>query len=94
LRKTVEQLDATAHDIAGLRQTVEQLAAGQKQMARDIAELQAAGQESSRKIASSASRSASASAHKLNSTPPSAKPTTETSGNLLTRVLEPFQSGR
>lgn len=94
LRKTVEQLDTTTHDVAGLRQTVEQLAAGQEQLARDIAELQAAGQESSRKIASSAPRSASAPAHKPIPTPSSAKPTTETSGNLLTRVLEPFQLGR
>jgi hypothetical protein len=32
---------ATARDLAALRQTVEQLAAGQKQLTRDIAKLQA-----------------------------------------------------
>ena len=44
------QLEAMAHDLAALRQSVEQLAAGQEQMARDIAKLQTAGQDIRRRI--------------------------------------------
>jgi hypothetical protein len=40
-----------AHDLAAVRQSVEQFAAGQEQMARDIAKLQTAGQDIRRRIA-------------------------------------------
>ena len=56
----LQQLSAMAHDLAALRQSVEQLtavqqsveqlAAGQEQMARDIAKLQSAGQEIRRRV--------------------------------------------
>jgi hypothetical protein len=39
-----------AQDLAAVRQSVEQLAAGQEQMARDIAKLQTAGQDIRRRI--------------------------------------------
>jgi hypothetical protein len=39
-----------AHDLAAVRQSVEQLATGQEQMARDIAKLQTAGQDIRRRI--------------------------------------------
>ena len=47
----LQQLDAIVHDLAAVRQSVEQLAAGQEQMARDIAKLQTAGQDIRRRIA-------------------------------------------
>jgi hypothetical protein len=40
----LQQLATMAHDLAAVRQSVEQLAAGQEQMARDIAKLHAVGQ--------------------------------------------------
>jgi hypothetical protein len=40
-----QQLETMMHDLAAVRQSVEQLAAGQEQMARDIAKLQTAGQQ-------------------------------------------------
>jgi hypothetical protein len=46
-----QQLAAMAHDLAAMRQSVEQLAAGQEQMAGDIAKLQAAEQDIRRRIA-------------------------------------------
>jgi hypothetical protein len=46
----LQQLETMAHDLAAVRQSVEQLAAGQEQMARDIAKLQTAGQDIRRKI--------------------------------------------
>jgi hypothetical protein len=46
----LQQLAAMAHDLATVRQSVEQLAAGQEQMARDIAKLQTAGQDIRRRI--------------------------------------------
>jgi hypothetical protein len=47
----MQQLQTMAHDLAAVRQSVEQLAAGQEQMARDIANLQTAGQDIRRRIA-------------------------------------------
>jgi hypothetical protein len=46
----LQQLATMAHDLATVRQSVEQLAAGQEQMARDIAKLQTAGQDIRRRI--------------------------------------------
>jgi hypothetical protein len=46
----LQQLETMAHDLAAVRQSVEQLAAGQEQMARDIAKLQTAGQDIRRRI--------------------------------------------
>jgi hypothetical protein len=46
----LQQLATMAHDLAALRQSVEQLAAGQEQMASDIAKLQTAGQEIRRRV--------------------------------------------
>jgi hypothetical protein len=46
----LQQLATMAHDLAALRQSVEQLASGQEQMARDIAKLQTAGQEIRRRV--------------------------------------------
>ena len=45
-----QQLATMAHDLAAVRQSVEQLAASQEQMARDIAKLQTAGQDLRRRI--------------------------------------------
>ena len=46
----LQQLATMAQDLAAVRQSVEQLAAGQEQMARDIAKLQTAGQDLRRRI--------------------------------------------
>jgi hypothetical protein len=46
----LQQLQTMAHDLAAVHQRVEELAAGQEQMARDIAKLQAAGQDMRRRI--------------------------------------------
>jgi hypothetical protein len=46
----LQQLETMAHDLAAVRQSVEQLAAGQEKMARDIANLQTAGQDIRRRI--------------------------------------------
>lgn len=46
----MQQLETMAHDLAAVRQSVEQLAAGQEQLARDIAKLQTAGQDIRRRI--------------------------------------------
>jgi hypothetical protein len=46
----LQQLETLAHDLAEVRQSVEQLAAGQEQMAREIANLQTAGQDIRRRI--------------------------------------------
>jgi hypothetical protein len=46
----LQQLATMAHDLAAVRQSVDQLAAGQEQMARDIAKLKTAGQDTRRKI--------------------------------------------
>jgi hypothetical protein len=46
----LQQLATMAHDLAAVRQSVEQLATGQEQMARDIAKLQTAGQDIRRRI--------------------------------------------
>jgi hypothetical protein len=48
--RELQQLDTIVRDLAALRQSVEQLAAGQEQMARDIAKLQSAGQDLRRGI--------------------------------------------
>jgi hypothetical protein len=45
-----QQLATMAQDLAAVRQSVEQLAAGQEQMAHDIAKLQTAGQDIRRRI--------------------------------------------
>jgi hypothetical protein len=49
-----EQLHTMAHDLAVMRESVEQLAAGQEQMVRDIAKLQTAGQDIRRRISAPA----------------------------------------
>jgi hypothetical protein len=59
----VQQLATMAHDLAAVRQSVEQLAAGQEQMARDIAKLQTAGQDIRRRI-SALPPAAATTAHK------------------------------
>jgi hypothetical protein len=59
----VQQLATMAHDLAAVRQSVEQLAAGQEQMARDIAKLQTAGQDVRRRI-TALPPAAAATAHK------------------------------
>jgi hypothetical protein len=59
----LQQLATMAHDLAAVRQSVEQLAAGQEQMARDIAKLQAAGQDIRRRI-SALPPAAATTAHK------------------------------
>jgi hypothetical protein len=46
----VQQLETMAHDLAAVRQSLGELAAGQEQMARDIAKLQTAGQDIRRRI--------------------------------------------
>jgi hypothetical protein len=46
----LQQFEAMSHDLAAVRQSVEQLAAGQEQMARDIGKLQTAGQDIRRRI--------------------------------------------
>jgi hypothetical protein len=46
----LQQLETMTHDLAAVRQSVEQLAAGQEQMAREIAGLQRAGQDIRRRI--------------------------------------------
>jgi hypothetical protein len=46
----VQQLETMARDLAAVRQSVEQLAAGQELMAREIAKLQTAGQDIRRRI--------------------------------------------
>jgi len=45
-----QQLETMMHDLAAVRQSVEQLAAGQEQIARDIAKLQTDGQDMRRRI--------------------------------------------
>jgi hypothetical protein len=45
----IEQLQAMAHDVASLRQRVEQLTAGQEQLGRTIAKLQAAERDTRRR---------------------------------------------
>jgi hypothetical protein len=59
----LQQLATMAHDLAAVRQSVEQLAAGQEQMARDIAKLQTAEQDIRRRI-SALPPSAATTAHK------------------------------
>jgi hypothetical protein len=59
----LQQLATMAHDLAAVRQSVEQLAAGQEQMARDIAKLQTAGQDIRRRI-SALPPTAATTAHK------------------------------
>jgi hypothetical protein len=49
----LQQLDTIVHDLAAVRRSVEQLTAGQEQMARDIAKLQTTGQEIRRRISAS-----------------------------------------
>jgi hypothetical protein len=59
----LQQLETMARDLAAVRQSVEQLAAGQEQMARDIAKLQTAGQDIRRRI-SALPPAAATTAHK------------------------------
>jgi hypothetical protein len=60
----LQQLETMAHDLAAVRQSVEQLAAGQEQMARDIVKLQTAGQDIRRRISALPPASAATTAHK------------------------------
>ncbi len=46
----LQQIETMAHELAAVQQSVEQLAAGQEQMAREIANLQRAGQDIRRRI--------------------------------------------
>jgi hypothetical protein len=46
----LQQLETMARDLAAVRHSIEQLTAGQEQMARDIAKLQTAGQDIRRRI--------------------------------------------
>jgi hypothetical protein len=46
----LQHLETLAHDLAAVRQSVDQLAAGQEQIGRDIAKLQTAGQDIRRRI--------------------------------------------
>jgi hypothetical protein len=50
-RELRQQLETMEQDLAAVRQSVEQLAAGQEQMARDIAKLHTAGQDIHRRTA-------------------------------------------
>jgi hypothetical protein len=59
----LQQLETMAHDLAAVRQSVEQLAAGQERMARDIANLQTAEQDIRRRI-SALPPAAATTAHK------------------------------
>jgi hypothetical protein len=65
----LQQLATMAQDLTALRQSVEQLTAGQEQMARDIAKLQSAGQEIRRRV-SVLPPTAAATAHKPVPPPP------------------------
>ena len=69
---SLQQLEAMAHDLAAVRQSVEQLAAGQEEMARDIAKLQAAEQDIRRRI--SAIPPAAATSARKPVTPPQLAP--------------------
>lgn len=64
----LQQAQRMIEDLAGLRQTVEQLATGQDQMAHEIAKLQAANQQILEKVSTPPPRVAAASPRKL--TPP------------------------
>ena len=46
----LRQLETMSHDLAAVRESVEQLAAGQEQIARDIAKIQTDGQDMRRTI--------------------------------------------
>jgi hypothetical protein len=61
-RELQQQLETMEQDLAAVRQSVEQLAAGQEQMARDIAKLHTAGQDIRRRT--SALPPAATTAHK------------------------------
>jgi hypothetical protein len=74
-----QQLATMAHDLAAVQQSVEQLAAGQEQMARDIAKLQTAEQDIRRRI-SAPSPAAAAAARKPVPPPP---PAPQSSAALL-----------
>ncbi len=67
-----QQLEAMARDLAAVRQTVEQLAAGQEQMARDVAKLQAAEKDIRHRILAPPPQPAAAPARKP--APPPAQP--------------------
>jgi hypothetical protein len=59
-----QQLDAMSLGLAAVRQSVDQLAAGQEQMTRDITKLQTAAQDILDKISAPPPRPAGAAAHK------------------------------
>lgn len=59
-----QQIEIMSHDLAAVRQSVEQLAAGQEQMARDLATMQAVVQDMSRKVAAPQPRPAAPAARK------------------------------
>jgi hypothetical protein len=69
----LQQLNTMARDLAALRQTTEQLAAGQEQMAREIAKLKTAEQDIRHKISAPAPRPPAAPARKP-ATPPQPAP--------------------
>ncbi len=68
----LQQLEAMARDRAAVRQSVEQLAAGQEQMARNMARLQAAEQDIRHRILAPPPQPAAAPARKP--APPPAQP--------------------
>jgi hypothetical protein len=78
--RELQQLDAVVRDLASLRQNIEKLAAGQEQMARNIARLEAAEQDiRHRMISAPPPQSAAAPARKPASTPPLAQPAPQVS---------------
>jgi hypothetical protein len=66
----LRQLETMSHDLAAVRASVEQLAAGQEQLASDIAKLQAAGQDTRRRISALPPATATTSRKPVPSPPP------------------------
>jgi hypothetical protein len=71
-----QQLDAMAGSLTAVQQRIEQLAAGQEQMAGDIAKLHAAEQEIRHQIAAAAQRPAAPAAKPAPATAPATRPAT------------------
>ncbi|HEY2230935.1 MAG TPA: hypothetical protein VGI22_25000 [Xanthobacteraceae bacterium] len=66
----LQQLATMAHDLAAVQQSVEQLAAGQEQMAREIAKLQTAEQDIRRRISAPSPAAANAARKPVPPPPP------------------------
>jgi len=69
-----QQLEAITASLAAVRGRVEQIAAGQEQMASDIAKLKATEQEIRQRISAAAPRPAAAASRPLLAPPPSRQP--------------------